>query len=111
MEALDGQFFERGAMIEQSIHAFSSKRARPTREFLQDLAIFGDKCHTQIGNLTAATELEAREVSAAERDERQSVVVYAQGFPVASEGELRDGVEAGEYCRDVPVNIGGGVER
>lgn len=47
---------------------------------------------------------------AAEGDRGQSVVVYADGFPVAAEGELGDGVEPREDGIEVGRRLRGGVE-
>lgn len=62
------------------------------------------------GDFAAAAELQAGEVGAALGDEDQRVVVYANGVAVAMEGELGDGVEAGEDGREADGDAAGGVE-
>ncbi len=83
-------------MFDYSVNTFGTEHARTARKLLQILAVFSDTGHSGFRYLSATAELEAREVLAPERDQDQSVVVYARGSSVATKSEFRDRVEPGK---------------
>lgn len=110
-EALDGEFFEENAIVENGVHSFGSERARSTRKLLQALAVHGESFDSCVGELAARAELEAREIRTTLRDLDERVVLDARGSAIAFERELRHRVESREERRDEGNEILVRVER
>lgn len=87
-------------MLQHGVHGLGAEHARADGELLQPFGILSKRRHSEVGDLPAAAELEAREVPAPDGDQDQRIVVDADRFPVTSERELRHRIEPSEYARN-----------